>query len=78
MAGKPIDTLLFSGHALRQMFERAITSEDVRAVIEEGEVIGSYPDDRPYPSELLLAHRAGRVPYTWFWHIMQRSGLGTW
>lgn len=61
MAGKPIDSLLFSGHALRQMFARVITADDVRGVVEEGEVITSYPDDRPYPSELLLGHRAGRA-----------------
>lgn len=55
-----MESLVFSGHAVRQMFARAITSEDVKAVLAEGEVIASYPDDRPYPSELLLGSPAGR------------------
>jgi len=36
------------------MFERAISSEAVRSVIESGEAIADYPDDTPYPSQLLL------------------------
>lgn len=55
MSDEPrIESLVFSGHAVRQMFARQITAAHVRTVIEEGEVIGSYLDDRPYPSELLL------------------------
>ena len=50
-------SLVFSGHALRQMFARSITTEELRAVVDEGEVIAAYPDDRPYPSELLLGFR---------------------
>ena len=55
-----IESLMFSGHALRQMFARSITTGHIRSVIDEWEVIASYPDDRPYPSELLLAFPAGR------------------
>ncbi len=55
----PIVRLLFSGHALRQMFSRGIVAEDVRAVVDSGEVVASYPDDKPYPSELLLAAPGG-------------------
>ena len=51
---------MFSGHALRQMFARSITADHIRSVIDEWEVIASYPDDRPYPSELLLGFPAGR------------------
>jgi hypothetical protein len=46
--------ILFSGHATRRMFERGITTSDVRAVIESGETIADYPDDHPYPSKLML------------------------
>ncbi len=45
---------MFSGHALRRMFERQIGKDDVLAVISSGEVIEDYPDDSPYPSCLLL------------------------
>jgi hypothetical protein len=36
------------------MFERDIEAADVRRVLETGEVIESYPDDQPYPSQLML------------------------
>lgn len=44
----------FSGHAIRQMFDRGIKQEDVLAVIRHGEVIIEYPNDKPYPSNLVL------------------------
>ena len=47
-------TLVFSGHAVKQMFQRRITRDEVKAVLAEGEVIVEYPDDRPYPSYLML------------------------
>lgn len=46
--------ILFSGHAIRRMFERAIQRDAVKAVIMEGESIAEYPDDTPYPSSLML------------------------
>lgn len=51
--------LHFSGHAVRRMFERQIREEDVRLVVESGEVIADYPDDTPYPSRLLLGSAQG-------------------
>ena len=36
------------------MAERDISVPDVRAVLESGDVIASYPDDKPYPSNLVL------------------------
>jgi len=51
-------TLVFSGHAVQRMFERGVTETEVRGVIEAGEVIASYPDDRPYPTCLMLGFRA--------------------
>ena len=44
----------FSGHAVRQMFARAVASDDVAAVVRNGEIIKEYPDDKPYPSFLIL------------------------
>ncbi len=52
--------LIFRVHALRRMFERSISAEDVRAVLETGEEIESYPTDTPYPSRLVLAWRGLR------------------
>jgi hypothetical protein len=46
--------IIYSGHAVRRMFERDLRPGEVRAVIEGGEIIASYPDDQPYASYLLL------------------------
>lgn len=46
--------LTFRLHAVQKMFERQISTEDVREVIENGEVIREYADDMPYPSRLML------------------------
>jgi hypothetical protein len=46
--------LVFRVHALRRMFERHISVEDVEDVSQHGEMIENYPDDTPYPSRLML------------------------
>lgn len=46
--------LVFRVHATQKMFERSISAEEVRVVIDSGEVIREYPDDKPYPSRLIL------------------------
>lgn len=55
------EQLIFRVHALTRMFERRIDVADVRAVVAHGEVIQAYPDDKPYPSRLLLGW-IGRRP----------------
>ena len=52
---------LYSQHALRRMFERGITEEDVAKVLEQGEIIADYPQDSPFPSRLVLGF-AGTIP----------------
>lgn len=42
------------------MFQRRISKEDVQEVLETGETIEVYPDDKPYPSRLLLGWRQAR------------------
>ena len=54
------DPLVFRVHAIQRMVQRAISEADVRQVLTSGEVIESYPDDRPYPSRLILGWRGGR------------------
>ena len=51
----------FSRHALEQMFARNISVEDVAEVLRKGDAIESYPDDKPYPSFLLLGQVRGRM-----------------
>ena len=48
------DRTYFSTHAITRMFERGLSKEDVMQVIRTGETINDYPDDRPYPSRLLI------------------------
>jgi hypothetical protein len=51
--------IIFSGHAVRQMFARAVGADDVAAIVRNGEIIKEYPDDRPYPSFLMLGFVRG-------------------
>lgn len=46
--------ILFSGHARDKIIERGIEVDDVLVILSSGEVIKSYPDDKPYPSKLIL------------------------
>lgn len=46
--------IFFSKHAIQRMFERNISTADIRSVIENAEVIAKYDEDKPYPSRLLL------------------------
>lgn len=48
--------VLFSDHAITQMFKRSISVDDVKRVIEMGETIAEYLNDKPYPSCLMLAY----------------------
>ena len=36
------------------MFERDIVASDIIEIVKSGEVIAEYPDDKPYPSNLIL------------------------
>lgn len=45
--------LVFRVHAIQRMFQRRISEQDVRHVLETGKVIQEYPDDKPYPSRLV-------------------------
>jgi hypothetical protein len=47
--------LVFSSHALKRMFQRGISTDSVRAVLENAQVVAEYADDKPYPSTLYFA-----------------------
>lgn len=57
-----LDFRVFGGHAhaLQRMFERAIRPATIRGLLRFGEVIAEYPDDRPFPSQLILGRVAGQ------------------
>jgi hypothetical protein len=41
-------------HAFERMMERNISRDTVKEVLLNGEIIEDYPDDKPYPTALLL------------------------
>ena len=47
-------------HAVRRMFEREISEAEVRRVLETGDEIAAYPDDKPYPTRLLLGRPSAK------------------
>jgi Domain of unknown function (DUF4258) len=55
-----VTDLIFRAHALERMFERGVTVEEVRLVIDIGKTIEDYPEDWPYPSKLTIGSVAGR------------------
>lgn len=50
----------FSRHAIQRMFERSITSAEVRGAVMEDEYIAEYPEEKPLQSGLLLHFWQGR------------------
>jgi hypothetical protein len=52
--------IFFREHAVKRMFERGITSETVEDILSNGEIIREYPDDKPFPSFLLLGYEGER------------------
>ena len=46
--------VIFSRHAVERLFQREISPEAISDLLQSGEVIARYPDDKPYPSVLLL------------------------
>ena len=46
--------IIYQRHAVERMAQRRISEEDVEHVLLTGETVEAYPNDTPYPSELLL------------------------
>ena len=46
--------LVFWVHAIQRMFQRRVSEEEVKQVVVAGETIETYPDDKPFPSQLML------------------------
>ncbi|MBI3291367.1 MAG: DUF4258 domain-containing protein [Elusimicrobia bacterium] len=49
-------------HAIQRCDERVISLEEVKQVIATGEILQSYPQDRPYPSYLVMGRVRGNEP----------------
>jgi len=48
------DKFIISTHARIRMFQRNISTDDIRDLIMKGEIIEEYPGDEPCPSILIL------------------------
>jgi hypothetical protein len=57
MTSQPI---LYRIHAIQRMFERRVSEETVRQVLQSGEMIEDYSDDMPSPGGLILGRRGNR------------------
>jgi len=49
------DSFQFTGHSIRRLFERQINEKETILAVKNGEIIAVYPDDKPYPTYLILA-----------------------
>jgi hypothetical protein len=57
MASRPI---IYRIHSIQRMFERQVSEEDVRKILQSGEMIEDYSDEMPYTSGLISAERGDR------------------
>ena len=46
-------------HALERMMQRGISRETVKNILISGEIIGDYPDDKPFPCALFFGWNEG-------------------
>lgn len=53
--------ILYRQHAVKRMYERGISEEEVEHAIASGIVIEHYPNDTPFSSALLLGHAGNKV-----------------
>jgi len=57
-------TLHFSRHAFERMFQRGIDPAVVARIVADAEIVFEYPDDKPFPSALLLGFHAKQAIHT--------------
>lgn len=57
MVSRPI---IFRIHAIQRMFERHVSAENVRQILQSGEMIEDYSDDMPHPGGLVSGRRGNR------------------
>jgi hypothetical protein len=69
--------LVFSSHAIQQMFFRRISKEEVKTVINNEEMIEQRLDDTPFPSYLILDFIKGNL-FMLFFLMMKTQRQGMW
>ncbi|NAS88606.1 hypothetical protein C4E24_02540 [ANME-1 cluster archaeon AG-394-G21] len=56
------DKLVISTHARVRMFQRNVSTDDIKSVVIKGEIIEEYINDEPCPSALILGF-SKNIPY---------------
>ncbi len=69
-----LKSITYSEHAIQQMFKRNISVLIVEETILTGKVIKEYPNDKPYPSILIL-HFINNRPIHVVLAINNESGI---
>ena len=54
------DAFIISNHARIRMFQRNISTENIKEIIIRGQMIEDYPEEEPCPSALFFAYSKGR------------------
>ncbi|MBI3163249.1 MAG: DUF4258 domain-containing protein [Chloroflexi bacterium] len=57
MNSRPI---VFRIHAIQRMFERRVSEENVRQILQSGEMIEDYSSEMPHPGGLMSGRRGDR------------------
>jgi len=52
--------IIYRIHAMQRMFERRVPEENVRQVLQSGEMIEDYSEEMPFPSRLISGRRGDR------------------
>jgi hypothetical protein len=47
-------------HALERLFERNVSCEELANIIRKGELVENYPNNKPFPSKLVLGFANNR------------------
>ena len=55
------ERIFITAHARRKCFERGIVLDDIKHAIYNDEIIEEYPDDKPFPSCLILGNDFDKI-----------------
>ena len=53
--------MVLTQHSRKRFAERGISIDDIRYAFKTGEIIEQYPEDKPFPSCLILGYSAERA-----------------
>jgi len=56
------DKFIISNHARVRMFQRNVSTDNIKGIVMKGEIIEEYPEDEPCPSALILGF-SENIPY---------------